>query len=328
MRTTLTLRTIALALFAAGLLATASATPAQDYPTKPIRFVVGFAPGGGTDFVARAIGRRLSETMGQQIVVDNRPGAGGVTASEHVAKGPADGYSILVGAAGPLTIAPSLAERVGFDTVKDFAPIALIASSPFVLVVHPSLPAKTVAEFIAYAKANPGKVNFGSSGNGGAPHLAGALFAQMAQVEMVHVPYKGLAPAITDVLSGQIQAAFADVGLVVPHLQSGGLRGIAVTGSARSSSLPDLPTIAEAGLRGYKAETWYGLLGPAGTPAPVVARLNSEVARALAMPEVIGQFKTQGLEAAPLSPAQYAALISEDLSKWSRLIKEAKIRPN
>ncbi len=308
-------------------LATIGSVAAQEYPSRPIRFVVGFAAGGGTDFVARAIGKRLSETLGQQIVVENRPGAGGVTAGEQIAKGAADGYAILVGAAGPLTIAPSLAERVGYDTAKDFAPIALVASSPFVLVVHPSVPAKTVAEFIAYAKANPGKVNFGSSGNGGAPHLAGELFARMADVEMVHVPYKGLAPAITDVLSGQIQASFADVGLVLAHLKSGGLRGIAVTGNKRSSSLPDLPTVGESGLPGYKAETWYGLLGSAGTPAAIVTRLNDEVVKALQTVEIQKQLQTQGLEAAPMTAAQYATLIREDLDKWSKLIREAKIRP-
>lgn len=325
---TLRLKTLVLALLGSIAAGTTDLAFAQEYPIRPIRFVVGFAAGGGTDFVARAIGKRLGETLGQQVVVENRPGAGGVTAGEHIAKGPADGYSILVGAAGPLTIAPSLAERVGYDTAKDFAPIALVASSPFVLVVHPSLPAKTVAEFIAYAKANPGKINFGSSGNGGAPHLAGELFARMAGVEMVHVPYKGLAPAITDVLSGQIQASFADVGLVLAHLKSGGLRGIAVTGSKRSSSLPDLPTVAEAGLPDYKAETWYGLLGPAGTPPAVVTRLNGEVAKALQTQEIQNQLRTQGLEAAPMTPAQYATLISDDLGKWSKLIREAKIRPN
>lgn len=309
------------------LLLGASLTHAQGYPTKPVRFVVGFAAGGGTDFVARVIAKRLGETLGQSIVVENRPGAGGVTASEHIARMPADGYSILVGAAGPLTIAPNFGERP-FDTLKELEPIALVAASPFVLVTHPGVPAKTLPELIAHARANPGKLNYGSSGSGGAPHLAGELFARMAGVDIVHVPYKGLGPAITDLLSGQIQAAFADVGLVLAHIAAGSLRGIAVSGAARSASLADLPTIAEAGIAGYKAETWYGLLGPAGTPASVIERLNGEVAKALATPDIRAQFKTQGLDAAPLTPAQYRALIGDDLAKWAKLIREAKIRPN
>ncbi|MEO7405304.1 MAG: tripartite tricarboxylate transporter substrate binding protein [Burkholderiales bacterium] len=322
------MRLARLALFTLCSIGAVSAAIAQSYPSKPIRFVVGFAPGGGTDFVARVIGKRLSETLGQQIVVDNRPGAGGMVANEHMAKAVADGYSILVGAAGPLVIAPNLYDKVNFDTQKDFEPIALIASSPFVLIIHPSVPAKSLSDLIAYAKANPGKLNYGSSGNGGAPHLAGELFTSMAGVNMVHVPYKGLAPAITDALSGQVQAVFADVGLVLAHLQSGGLRALAVTGNTRSASLPDVPTVAEGGLAGYKAETWYGLLGPAGTPPAVIARLNAEVAKALAFPDVRNQFKTQGLDAAPSTPAQYALLIAEDLAKWAKLIKDAKIRPN
>lgn len=301
---------------------------AQAYPSRPVRLVVGFAAGGGTDLVARAIGPRLADALGQPFVVENKPGASGLVSGELVAKAPPDGYTILVTAAGILTIAPNLSATPPFDPLKDFEHIALIVTSPFVLVTNPSVPAKTLVEFNALAKARPASINFGSAGIGGAPHLAGELYKRLAGVDIVHVPYKGLAPALTDLLGGQIQAVFADVNLVLKHVEAGKLKALAVTGSRRFSVLPDVPTVAEAGVAGYRAETWYGLSAPAGTPAAIVARLHAEVRKAIATPELQAQFIGQGLVPATLSSAEYAALVREDHGKWAKLIKEANIQAN
>jgi tripartite-type tricarboxylate transporter receptor subunit TctC len=299
---------------------------AQAYPNKPIKLVVTFTAGGGADFAARAIAAKLNEPLGQPVVVDNRAGGNGMIGNEAVAKSPPDGYSLLLGAAGPMTIVPHLYEKVPVNTLKDFEPIALIATSPFVLTVNPSMAANTLSEFTALAKANPGKLNFGSSGTGGAPHLAGELYKSMTGVNIVHVPYKGLAQAITDLLGAQIQVLFADVGLVLPHIKSGKLKAIAVTGRERSLTLPDVPTMMEAGLAGYQAGTWYGLLAPAGTPAPIITRLNAEVRKALALADVKSQFMAQAVDPAPTTPEQFAALIRDDFNKWSKLIKDADIK--
>jgi tripartite-type tricarboxylate transporter receptor subunit TctC len=299
---------------------------AQTYPNKPIKLVVTFTAGGGADFAARAIAAKLNEPLGQPVVVDNRAGGNGMIGNEAVAKSPPDGYSLLLGAAGPMTIVPHLYEKVPVNTLKDFEPIALIATSPFVLTVNPSMAANTLSEFTALARANPGKLNFGSSGTGGAPHLAGELYKSMTGVNIVHVPYKGLAQAITDLLGGQIQVLFADVGLVLPHIKSGKFKAIAVTGRERSLTLPDVPTMMEAGLAGYQAGTWYGLLAPAGTPAPIITRLNAEVRKALALADVKSQFMAQAVDPAPTTPEQFAALIRDDFNKWSKLIKDADIK--
>ncbi len=318
------------AVFAAALLSMALIFAprafGQPYPTKPIRVVVTFPVGGGADFAGRVIAAKLAEAFGQAVIVDNRAGGGGMIGNEAIAKSPPDGYALLLGAAGPMTIVPNLYENVSVNTLKDFEPISLIASSPFVLTVNPSMPANTLSEFTALAKASPGKLNFGSSGTGGAPHLAGELYKRMAGVDIVHVPYKGLAPAITDLLGGQIQVLFADVGLVRPHFKSGKLKAIAVTGRERSLTLPDVPTMMEAGLAGYRAGTWYGLLAPAGTPKPIITRLNAEVRKALALPDVKSQFMTQAADPAPTTPEQFATLIRDDFNKWSQLIKDAKIK--
>jgi tripartite-type tricarboxylate transporter receptor subunit TctC len=298
---------------------------AQNYPNKPIKLVVTFAAGGGADFVARVVAAKLGEALGQSVVVDNRAGAGGAIGAEAAAKSAADGYTLLLGAAGTMTILPNL-QKVPFDSMNDFAPVGLVGSSPFVLAVAPSIPANSVAELTALAKANPGKLNYGSSGTGGAPHLAGELYESVTGVDMVHVPYKGLAPAITDLLAGQLQVLFADVGLIAPHLKAGKLKGLAVTGATRSSVLPELPTMIEAGVPGYQAGTWYGILAPAGTPAPVVARLNTELQKIVAMPEIKSQFAAQGIEPAGGTPEQFAALIRDDSAKWGKLIKAANIK--
>jgi tripartite-type tricarboxylate transporter receptor subunit TctC len=299
---------------------------AQPYPAKPIKLVVTFAAGGGADFVARVIAAKLSEPLGQPVVVENRAGAGGAIGAEYVAKSPPDGYTLLLGAAGTLTILPNLQEKVPFDSMKDFVPIGLAGSSPFVLAVSSTVPANSVAELTALAKANPGKLNFGSSGNGGAPHLAGELYKRVAGIDIVHVPYKGLAPAITDVLGGQLQILFADIGLIAPHLKAGKLKALAVTGRERSSVLPDLPTMIEAGVPGYQAGTWYGILAPVGTPTAIVTRLNAELLKIIATSEIKTQFAVQGIEPAGGPPDQFAALIRDDSARWGRLIKEANIK--
>jgi tripartite-type tricarboxylate transporter receptor subunit TctC len=310
------------------LFALAGPALAQDYPSKPIRLIVGFAPGGGTDYVGRAIGQRLSDALGQPVVVENRPGASSMVANEMVAKSAPDGYTLLVAAAGAMTIAPNINSNVGFDTFRDFEPIALVVTSPYLLTVNPSVPARNLAEFTALAKASPGKLNFASAGTGGAPHLAGELYKRMAGVDLVHVPYKGLAPAITDVLGGQVQAVFADINLVLKQIEAGKLKALAITGTQRFAALPDLPTMAEAGLPGYQAQTWYGLVAPAGTPASVIKRLHAEVSKALALPEMRSQFATQGMlpASASATPADFAALIRTDFDKWRKLIKEAGIK--
>ena len=299
---------------------------AQPYPGKPVRVIVTFAAGGGADFMGRLIGQKLSESFGQPVVIENRAGAGGSIGNEAVAKAPPDGYTLLLGAAGALVIAPWLYAKLPFDTVKDFAPISLLATVPFALTVHPSIPSKTVKELIALARANPGKLNYGSSGAGGAPHLAGELLKSMAKIEIVHVPYKGLAPAITDLIGGQLELIFADVNLVHPHIQARRLKGLAVTGAQRSPVMPDLPSVAEAALPGYQAGTWYGLLAPANTPREIIARLNGETNRLLATAEMKERFATQGAEPAGNSPEQFATFIRSELDKWAKVIRDANIK--
>ena len=312
----------------AAMLAAMTSAGAQTYPSKPIRLIVGFAAGGGTDLVARAVGPKLADALGQTVIVENKPGASGMLSAGLVAKSPPDGYTLLVTAAGIMTIAPIFQAKPPFDTFKDFESIALIVTSPFVVVTNPSLPVKTLAEFNALAKAKPASINFGSSGSGGAPHLSGELYKRMAGIDIVHVPYKGLAPALTDLLGGQIQASFADVNLVLKHVEAGKLRALAVTGSRRFAVLPEVPTVSEAGVAGYRAETWYGLSAPAGTPAAIISRLYAEVRKAVDSPELQKRFVTQGLVPSAFTRAEYSALIREDYNKWSKLIKDANIKLN
>lgn len=299
---------------------------AQAYPAKPVRLIVTYAAGGGADFVGRALGGKLAERLGQPVVVENRAGANGAIGADFVAKAPADGYTLLIGAAGTIAVAPHLMASLPFDAFKDFAPVSLVATSSFVVTVHPEVPAKSVRELIDLAKARPGKLNFGSSGVGGSPQLAGELFKSMAGIDMQHVAYKGLAPAITDLLGGQIQVIFADVGLIKPHLEAGKLRGLAVTGTSRSPLLPELPTVAEAGLPGYAGGTWYALLAPAGTPSAIVERLSRETRAALADPAVKAALIRQGVDAAPTSPEELAAFLRDEHKKWGEVIRSAGIK--
>jgi tripartite-type tricarboxylate transporter receptor subunit TctC len=309
----------------AALAALAAPAVAQTWPEKPIRLIVTFPAGGGADYVGRAIAPGLTQALGQSVIVENRGGANGAIGNEAVAHAAPDGYTLLLGAAGPLTIAPHL-EKLHFDVFKDLVPVGLVASSPFVLTVNPSVPAKSVAELTALAQKEPGKLNFGSSGTGGAPHLAGELYKTLTGVQIVHVPYKGLAPAITDLLGGRVQILFADVGLVASHVKGGTLRGLAVTSAQRSPALPDLPTMIEAGVPGYTAGSWYAVLAPAGTPAAIVNRVNAELTRIAASPEIRAQFEKQGLTPGGGTPQDFAKLMQDDSQKWGKLIRERGIK--
>ncbi len=313
----------------AALIAAACALPATaaDYPTKPIRLVVGFAPGGGTDTTARAISAKLSDLLGHQVIIDNRAGAAGNIATEIVAKAPPDGYTILMGTIAALAINPSLyTTRLPFDPIRDFAPIIQAVDSTNVLSLHPSVAANSVKELIALAKAK--SLNYGSSGVGGTGHLAGELFNTMAGVKMTHVPYKGGGPAMVDLIGGQVQLVFATAASAVPQIKSGKIRGIAVTTIKRSALMPNLPTIAEAGLPGFDANNWYGLLAPAKTPRPIIDRLNAEVTKVLVMPDVKEFLFNQGLDPAPGTPEKFGAYIKAETAKWAKVVKDSGAKAN
>ena len=293
---------------------------AQGYPTKPAKVVVPYPPGGPTDIVARVVSQKLSEQMGQQFVVENRPGAGGNIGAEAVAKSPADGYTLLV-ATTAHAINPSLFKSLGYNLTKDFAPVSQLTSGPLVIVANPSLPAKSVQELIALAKAKPGTLNYASSGNGQSTHLSAELFATMAGIKMNHIPYKGSAPALTDVMGGQASLMFDTMLSAMPHVKNGKLKAIAVTSAARSPAAPDVPTVAESGLPGYEAIAWNGLLVPAGTPADVVAKLNAELRKALDAPDVKDRFSAQGFGAAWNTREAFAKFIQAELDKWAKVVK-------
>ena len=299
---------------------------AADWPTKSVRFVVGFAPGGGTDTTARAIAARLSELLGQQVIVDNRAGATGNIATEIVARANPDGYTLLMGTIAALSVNPSLFDKLPFDPQKDLAPITLAVDSTNVLALHPSVPANSVKELIALAKAK--SLNCGSSGVGATGHLALELFNNMAGTKMVHVPYKGGAPVMIDLLAGNIHLVFATATTAVPHVKAGKLKGIGVTTIKRSSLLPDMPTVSEAGLKGFDANNWYGLLAPAGTPRPLINRLNADVTKVLNMPEVKQFLFNQGLDAHPTTPEEFGAYIRPETKKWAKVVKDAGIKAN
>jgi len=308
------------------LLALPAAALAQSFPGKPLRMVVTFAAGGGADFVARAIAPKLSESLGQPVVVDNRPGANGALGADIVAKAPADGYTLLLGAAGTMVVAPHLGAKLPFDALKDFAPVSLVAISPFVVTLNPAVPANSIRELIALAKKSGGKLNYGTSGTGGSPQLATELFKSMAGIDMTHVPYKGLAPALTDLIGGQIQVVFADVGLVKGHIAGGKLKGLAVTSAARTSALPDLPTVAESGVPDYAAGTWYAIFAPVGTPPDIVSRLSADTRKTLSLADIRTSFAGQGIEAAGGTPEQLAAFTRDEFAKWGKVVKEAGIK--
>ena len=294
---------------------------AQAYPAKPIHLIVPFPPGGPTDIVGRLVAQKISQALGQPVVVENRPGAGGTVGSTAAAKSPADGYTLLYGSTSTLAIAPGLYPKLQYDPKASFAPVSLVSRGPILIAVNAELPAKTLKEFIALAKAKPGKINYGSAGSGTPPHLAAELFKSVAGVDLVHVPYKGGAPAISDLVGGQVQAIFEGQVVLLPHIKSGKVRALAITGQKRDPSLPDVPTSAEAGLPGYDANFWSGLVAPAGTPSQAIDVLNDALVRALATQEVREALARQGLEAFGTTPQEFAQFIGAEIEKWGRVVK-------
>jgi tripartite-type tricarboxylate transporter receptor subunit TctC len=315
------------ALLAAALALLAGGAAAQGYPSKPVRIVVPFTPGGSTDILARAIGQKLAESFGQQVLIENRPGAGGSIGAEAVARAAPDGYTLLMGHIGTLAVNPSLYPKLGYDVLRDFAPVAWVARVTNVLVVHPSVPARSVPELVKLAREQPGRLRYGSGGNGSAAHLAVEYFKLRTQTDIVHVPYKGTGPAVTDLLGGQIELMMSGAPALMPHVRAGKLRALAISSVQRIDLVADLPTIAESGVAGFEAIQWYGLVAPAGTPAPIVARLNAEVNRALATPELKGRLVAEGAEAAPATPREFGAFIAAEIERWRPVIQQAGLKP-
>jgi tripartite-type tricarboxylate transporter receptor subunit TctC len=308
-----------------GALAAAGAF-AQEYPVRAVRLIIPFAPGGTNDVIGRLMGSRLSETLGQQVVADNRGGAGGTIGAELAAKSPADGYTIVIGHIGTLAVNPTLYKKLAYDPLKDFQPISLIAKVPNIMVVHPNVPAKSAKDIIAIAKAKPSALVYGSGGSGGAAHLATEYFKLMAKIEMVHVPYKGTGPALIDLLAGQTQLIFAGVPGIAGHVKAGKLRAIGVSTTKRLTVYPDVPTIAESGVPGYEATQWYGVLGPAGMTKPVLARLNQDVLKVLQTREMQERLAADGAEPFPSTPEEFHAFIKAEITRWAPVIKTAQIR--
>ena len=313
-----------LALGAMALLA--SPAFAQRYPDKPVRLVIPFPPGGPVDNIARPIVPKISEGLGQPVLVDNRGGAGGALGAAAVAKAAPDGYTILWGSAGPVAINVSLHPNIPYDPVKDFAPITLALSTQVILTVHPNLKVNTVKELIALAKASPGKINYASVGSGSSPYLAMELFANMAGIKMLHVPYKGGADAMNDLVAGRVDLIFLGVSSVAPHIKAGKLKALAVATTRRAAALPDVPTVSEAGVPGYDANSWHGLLAPAGTPRPIIDQLNGVIVKVLHLPEVAGVLVKQGAEPVGSKPEEFGAYIRSEVAKWAKVIKDSNIK--
>lgn len=315
-----------LAALAGAALTAATAAQAADYPEKTIRMVIAFSPGGPSDILSRLIGGKLAERMGQSFVFDNRPGAGGNVAGEIVATSPADGYTLMIANNSILAANASLYKKMTYNPAKDLVPVTWVASQPNILVVHPTIPAKSVKELVDYLKSQPGKLNFASSGSGAAAHLAGELFKSMTKTDMVHVPYKGAGPALTDVLAGRCQVMFATSLSVKPYLDANRLRPLGVTTVKRMDSMPSIPTIAEAGVPGFEATTWHGLVAVAGTPRPVLAKLNEETNAVLKDPQVVKFLESQGAIIEGGTPEKFAAYIKSEIPKWAKVIKDSGAR--
>ncbi|WP_423459231.1 Bug family tripartite tricarboxylate transporter substrate binding protein [Ottowia sp. VDI28] len=319
-----------MAAAAAGALAapfvSARAEDAKAYPSKPIRLVVPFTPGGSTDILGRTIGLQLTQAWHQPVVIENVPGAGGSIGADKVAKAPADGYTLLMGHIGTLAVTPSLYAKLPYDPIKAFAAVAWVARVPNVLVVHPSVPAKTVQELVAYAKANPGKINYGSGGNGSAAHIATEYLKLQTGTQMQHVPYKGTAPAVTDLVAGQIQLMFTGVPAVMTQVKAGQLRAIAVSSPQRVKAVPELPTVAESGYPGFEADQWYGVVAPANTPKDVITKLNQQINLMLSSPEVGGRLASEGAEPTPNPPEVFAKLITSEIARWRTVIQQGKVK--
>ena len=303
-----------------------SAPAATNYPTKPIRLVITYPPGGDTDLVGRAVAQKLGEAWGQQVVVDNRGGAGGVLGTLIAKQAAADGYTLLLGTSAGMVLNPLLMNKIPYDPYQDFAPVSLVIVLPQLLAVHPGLAARNIREFIALAKAKPGQLNFGSSGVGTPNHLGGEMLKAMAGINIVHVPYKGGAASITDLIAGQVQLVLSSAPSVVPHVRSGRLRALAIGSAKRSPALPEVPTVAESGLPGYEYTTWYGIFAPAKTPEAIVKKMNAEIVRMLADPQMTQRFQSQGGDPASSTPAQLTAYMREEMARWTRVIKTAGIR--
>jgi tripartite-type tricarboxylate transporter receptor subunit TctC len=299
---------------------------AQDYPNKNIRLIVPAAPGGGADFLARIVGLKLSEAMSQAVVIDNRAGASGTIAADLTAKSAGDGYTVLMGQSTSIVIAPQIYQKLNYDTLRDLKPVTLVAEVPNVLVVHPSVPANSVKEFIALAKAKPGVLNFGSSGNGAPTHLAGEMFKTATGTSLVHVPYKGAGPSVNALIAGEIQVMFAPIVAVLPHVKTGRLRALAVTSASRSAAAPELPTLAESGLTGYDISSWFGLFVPSSTPDAVVDKLYRETARLLKTPDVIERFSKEGAEPVGSTPANFNNYVRQEYVKYTKVIKDNGIK--
>ncbi|HEX2826208.1 MAG TPA: tripartite tricarboxylate transporter substrate binding protein [Burkholderiales bacterium] len=299
---------------------------AQQYPTKPIRMLVPFAPGGGTDLVARAVAHSMSEGLGTTVVVDNRPGANANIGNELAARAVPDGYTLIM-TSSALTINPNLYRKLPYDPVKDFAPISLATIVPYILAAHPSLGVSNFQDFIALARSKKRPINYGSAGTGNATHLAMALLEVMAKIDLTHVPYKGTGQALTDLVAGHIQVSWGTMPPTLPHIKAGRLKGLAVGSLKRTKAIPELPTVAEMGYPGYEAGSWFGVLAPAGTPRPIVLRLNKEVVKALAKPDLAERLASEGAEPAANTPEQFAAFIKAEIAKWGRVAKAAAIEP-
>lgn len=303
-----------------------SAQSDSQYPSKPIRMIVPSAPGSGPDIMARAIGQKLTESLGQPVVIDNRPGAGGIIGSEAAAKSPPDGYTLIMSNAGAHAVNASLYAKLPYDPVRDFAPVTLVAMAPNILIVHPALPVRSVKELIVLAKAKPGELTFGSGGNGSTAHLSGEMFKTMAGINIVHVPFKGSPAAVIGVISGQIAMAFPNIPPALPHVRSGKLKALAVTTAKRSAAVPETPTVAEAGLPGYEATAWFGVLAPAATPPQIIAKLSAAIVKSLRTREMQERLAAEGTEPVGNTPEQFALTVRNDIAKWAKVVKSSGAR--
>ena len=308
------------------LASTVALAQAQPYPTKPIRIVVGFVPGGGSDFIARLVAQKITEPLGRQVIIDNRPGAGGAIATEYVARQPADGYTLLLNSAGPNGILPAMLAKIAYEPLKDFDAITQVVNMPFLIVVHPSLPVKNIKELIALARAKPGQLNYGSAGHGSTNHLVNVQLGLAANISMTHVPYKGVAAAMTDVIAGNIQIMSGDLVTILPQAKTGKVRAIAVTSAKRSSLTPAIPTIAESGVPGYDTSGWFGMVAPANTPRAIAERLNGEMVKGITAPDARERLGAMGGEVVASSIADFTAFMRADYAKWAKVVAAAGLR--
>jgi tripartite-type tricarboxylate transporter receptor subunit TctC len=319
----------AAALTLIGCSATLAATTAvaQEYPTKPVRLVLSFPPGGGTDAIARPLAQRMTKSLGQPVIVDHRPGANGIVAMELVARSPADAHTLVLSNVGPIAMNPALYEKLPYDPLKSFAPVTLVATAQYVLLVHPSLPVKSLRDFLALAKKRPGAINYATTGVGSTPHLTGELLKNLAGIDLVSVQYKGGGPALIDLMSGQVSMYFASMPSALPHMKGGRVLALAVSGAKRASAAPELPTVADAGVPGFDVDGWYGVMAPAGTDAARVNRVASVIHDALQAAELRDQFKLQGIDILYGTPDQFAAYIKREIAKWSKVVRASGIKP-